>query len=158
MATLIGTRGSASFPVGGIGEASNQKIAWGSYTFTANPPAATVVRKCKVPKNAVVLGGYVQGADLDTGTEEMDFDIGWEANGVESADPDGFGNFGVVTGDAVTGIKPEAGIYYILGGVLFTTGPQKFSEETIISVTVNTDAATGGTGILTVVVWYVLDF
>jgi len=158
MATLTGTRGTTTFPVGGFGEASNLKVAWGSYTFAVNPTAADIVRPCWVPKNARVLGGYIQGADIDTGTEELDMDVGWLANGVEAADPDGFGNFDVITGDAVTGVKPEVGIYFNLGGVLYTTGPQKFSEDTCLSVTVNVDAHGGGTGILTLVAFYVIDY
>jgi hypothetical protein len=97
----------------------------------------------------------VQGADIDTGTEELDFDIGWAANGAESADPDGFGNFGVVTGDVSVHLA-VAGIYLPFQGVLQTTGPQTFTRETIIQAVVNTDAATGGTGILTAVVFYVM--
>ena len=158
MATLIGTRGAATFPVGGYGEGSDLKIAWGSYTLAANPAQNDVIRFCKVPANARVLGGFLQGKDIDTGTEAFDLDIGWLANGVEVADTDGFGNFGVFTGDAVTDVRPEVGIYYPLGGVLFTTGPQKFTTETVIAGLVNAAANAGGTGILSVCLFYVLDY
>lgn len=158
MATLTGVRGTTTFPVGGPGNATDLKVAWGSYTFAVNPTAADIVRPCKLPKNARVLGGYIQGADLDTGTEALDMDVGWLANGTEVADPDGFGNFGVITGDAVADVKPEVGIFFNLGGVLYTTGPQKFSDETIVSVTVNAPANATGTGIFTVVVFYVMDY
>jgi len=159
MATLTGTRGAPTFPVGGFGEASNLKVAWGSYNFAANPTAADIVNLCWVPKWACVIGGYVQGTDLDTNaTEELDFDIGWLANGTEAADPDGLGNFGVVTIDTVAGIKPESGFYLPLSGVLNTTGPQKFSEDTVIALTVNVDSATFAAGILTAVVFYVMDY
>lgn len=154
MATLTGTRGADGVAVGGFGDGCNLKVAWGSYTFAANPTAADVVRLCWLPKGARVLGGYVQAADIDTGTEALDIDIGWEANGSESADPDGFGNLGVWSGDAVTDVRPEVGIYYPLGGVLLTTGPQLFNEKTRIIATVNTAANAGGTGIMTVVVFY----
>ena len=159
MATLTGTRGTTTFPVGGFGEASNLKVAWGSYNFATNPPAGDIGRLCWVPKNAIVLGGYVQGSDLDTNaTEELDFDLGWLANGTEAADPDGLGNFGVITTDTVAGIKPESGFYLPLSGVLNTTGPQKFSADTVIAITVNVDAATFAAGILTAVVFYVIDY
>lgn len=158
MATLTGTRGAANYPVGGYGQATSLKVAWGSYTLAANPTQNDVIRFCKVPANARVLGGFVQAADIDTGTEAFDLDIGWLANGVEAADTDGFGNFGVWTGDAITDLKPEVGIYLPLGGVLFTTGPQKFSAETVIAGLVNAAANATGTGIITVVVFYVLDY
>lgn len=158
MATLTGTRGTPTFPIGGFGDSSNLKVAWGSYTFAVNPTAADIVNLCWVPKNARVLGGYVQAKDLDTGTEALDIDIGWLANGSDAADPDGFGNLGTWTGDAITDLRPEVGIYYPLGGVLFTTGPQKFAEDTVIAATVNTPANATGTGIMTAVVFYVIDY
>lgn len=158
MATLTGARAVDGFPVGGYGAGTDLKVAYGSYTFAVNPTAADPVRFCKVPANGLVLGGYLQGKDIDTGTEAFDLDIGWLANGVEAADTDGFGNFGVLAGDAITELKPETGIYFPLGGVLFTTGPQKFSAETVIAGLVNAPANAGGTGILTVVVFYVLDY
>lgn len=158
MATLTGTRATTTFPVGGWGAGSDLKVAWGSYTLAANPSQNDVIRFCKVPKNARVLGGYLQGADIDTGTEAFDLDIGWLANGVDAADTDGLGNFGVITGDAVTELKPETGIYFPLGGVLLTTGPVKFSEDTVIAGLVNAAANATGTGILTVVVFYVMDY
>lgn len=158
MATLTGVRGTTTFPVGGPGDAADLKVAWGSYTFAVNPTAADIVRICKIPKNSRILGGYLQGVDLDTGTEALDMDVGWLANGTEAADPDGLGNFGTITGAVITSLRPEVGIYYPLGGLLLTTGPMKFTEETVITVTVNTPANATGTGIITVVVFYVMDF
>ena len=75
----------------------------------------------------------------------------------DAADPDGFGNLGVWTGDAITDWKPVAGIMYPLQGVLLTGGPKKFAAETTIQVEANAAAATGGTGTMTVVVYYFVD-
>ncbi|WP_457797628.1 hypothetical protein [Methylocystis sp. S23] len=117
---------------------------------------------CKLPAGAVVIGGWVMGDDLDTGTEALDFDIGWAANGVEEADPDGFGNFGVVTGDAFSAgnLSMSAGINYwlpsVTGSKLADLGPLSFSAETTVTVTINAAANAGGTGTLSVVLLYVV--
>jgi hypothetical protein len=42
-------------------------------------------------------------------------------------------------------------------GVLITGGPKKFAAETTIQVEANAAAATGGTGTMTVVVYYFID-
>lgn len=155
--TLTATRAASTFPVGGVGPATALHVATGTYEIAANVEDGDIFEMCKVPAGAVVVGGWLMGDDLDTGIEALDMDIGWAANGVESADPDGLGNLGVWTGDAVAGIKPEAGIYYPFSGVLYTTGPKKFSATTTIQVEANVAAATGGTGTLTVVVLYFID-
>jgi hypothetical protein len=157
MATVYSNRGADSFPVpqpvgGGV-----LNVHWGTYNYATNLAAADVIRFLTLPARSTVIGGYLQGSDLDTGTEELDINIGWLANGVESADTDGFGNFDTLTGDAITELKPEAGIYRPLGGVLFAAagGPQFFTTETKIVGTVVTDAATLTAGKLTLVVFYV---
>lgn len=158
MATLTSTRAATGFPVDGVGEGQSLKVAYGTYTLAANPSQNDVIQECWLPAFARVLGGWVQAKDIDTGTESFDADVGWEANGAEAADPDGFGNFGVWTGDAVTDLRPEVGVYFPLGGVLFTTGPQKFTRQTRVSLTVNAAANATGTGQITVVVLYVMDY
>ena len=155
MATLTGSRAASTYPVPKGTGAGNLKVAWGSYNIATALSQNDIVQFCRVPAGAVVIGGYVQGKDIDTGTEAFDFDIGWAANGTEALDADGFGNFGVWDGDAVAQLRPEAGIFYPLGGVLLTTGPQTFTNETIIQGTCNAAANAGGTGILTVVVFFV---
>lgn len=155
--TLTSKQAQASAPVGGPGDAYNLKVAVGVYEIAANVEDGDIFEMCKIPAGAVVVGGHVMGDDLDTGIEALDMDIGWASNGTDAADPDGFGNLGVWTGDAVTGIKPEAGIYYPFAGVLYTGGPKKFAAETTIQIEANVAAATGGTGTVTVVVYYYID-
>ncbi|MBA2690066.1 MAG: hypothetical protein H0U63_04620 [Burkholderiales bacterium] len=157
MATLTATRAGANFPVAGHGFGGALKVAWGTYTLAANPTAADIVRFCRVPAYATVIGGWLMGADIDTGTGVFDFDIGWEDNGTDVADPDGFGNMGALNGTAVTNYAPAGGILIPLQGVLLTAGPKTFAAETIISGTVITAANAGGTGVLTVRVDYMLE-
>ena len=156
MATLTATRAASTFPVAAPVGGGVLCAAYGSYTLAANPTAGDIIQFCRVPAGATVIGGYLQGADLDTNaTEELNLDLGWAANGAEAVDTDGFGNFDVITGD-VSVHMAVAGIYLPFQGVLITTGPQLFTRETIIQATINVDAATGGTGILTAVAFYVM--
>lgn len=154
MATFSATRAASTHPVtahtGGV-----LNVAWGSIEVAANPVAADIYELCRVPAGAVVVGGYMFGDDLDTNaTETLDLDIGWAANGSDAADADGLGNFGAQTTDTVAGIKPEAGILFPFGGVLITTGPQSFVNETVIQATCVATAATFAAGTLGAVVFY----
>ena len=56
----------------------------------------------------------------------------------------------------MTDLRPETGIYYPLGGVLFSTGPQAFTAETTVQGVCNAAANAGGTGNITVVVYYII--
>lgn len=155
MATLTAARAASTFPVAKPIGAGILCCAYGVYTPTVNFTAADIIEFCRIPAGAVVVGGYLIGADIDTGTETLDIDIGWAANGVEVADPDGFGNFGVSSGDVIVELIPVPGIYRPFQGTLMTLGPQTFSAETTITGTVNAIAATFATGPLTCVVHYV---
>lgn len=163
MATLTAANAASTAAVKGHGMAGNVKCAWGTYTLAANPTAADILQFCRVPAGARIVGGNLYGADIDTGTEELDLDIGWAANGgsgtYDAADPDGLGNFGVITGDAFAAgnISNVTGINYPLAGLLVTGVLPYFTRETIIQGVFNVDAATGGTGILTLVVYYVIE-
>ena len=118
---------------------------------------------CKLPAGAVVLGGHLYAADIDTNaTETLDIDVGWAANGgsgtYDSADSDGLGNFGVITGDAfATGnVSNETGVHYPLAGLLATGVLPSFTAETTIQVLFNATAATFSAGSVSVVVFYVV--
>ncbi len=156
MATFTATRAASTFPTyKGLG-AGNLNCAYGVIEVAANPVANDVYAMCKVPAGAVVVGGRVYSDDLDTNaTETLDLDIGWAANGVEAADPDGFGNLGVQGTDTVAGVKAEGGYNYSLGGKLITDGPQAFTAETTITVNCVATAATFAAGTLSVVVYYI---
>lgn len=118
----------------------------GVFEISTALAADDIVEMVKLPAGATVIGGYLRATDIDTGTETLDIDVGWAANGTETADEDGFGNLGVWTGDSNNNFE--------LAGVLYTTGPQYFTEETTIQLDVNAAANAGGTG----KIWLVVDF
>lgn len=154
MTTFTAARAASTFPVtsnrGGV-----LNVAWGTIEVAANPVAADIYEMCRIPAGAVVVGGRILSDDLDTNaTETLDLDVGWLANGVESADPDGLGNLGVFTTDTVAGVKPESGYNFALGGLLITDGPKSFTNETVIAVTCVATAATFAAGTLSVVVYF----
>lgn len=154
MATFTATRAAANFPVTKP-SAGSLGVAWGTIEVAANPVQNDVYQMCRVPKGAIVVGGYIYSDDLDTNaTETLDLDVGYAANGTDTADPDAFGNLGVMGTDTVAGIKVESGYQYPFGGVLITDGPKQLNAETIITVTCNATAATFAAGTLSVVVYY----
>lgn len=157
MATFTATRGRPGFPVAGMGGGGDLKVAWGTYAIAANPVNTDVIQMCRTPRFATVIGGIVFGADIDTGTETLDFDAGYAANGVDIADPDAWGNFGVSSGDAITELIPVAGIWKPFQGILLTGGPKRLGAETIHTLTFNATANAGGTGQISMLVWYTLD-
>ena len=156
MATNTATRAASTFPVFKPVGAGIMCAAYGTIEVSSNPSAADVFNMCKIPAGAVVVGGRIYSDDLDTNaTETLDLDVGWAANGSEAADSDGFGNLGVMGTDTVAGVKAEAGYNYAFGGKLITDGPQAFTADTTITVTVVAGAATFAAGTLSVVVYYV---
>jgi hypothetical protein len=157
MPNVTSTRATAGFPATLFAGAGVVNAAWGSFTLTANPTAADIFFACKIPAGATVIGGWLRGTDIDTGTAALDIDVGWAANGGSgvgaTADPDGFGNFGVLNGTAVTNYLPESGFLIPLHGTL-ATGPISFDAETSIQAVFNAPANAGGTGTLTLIVLY----
>jgi len=155
MTTFTATRAGESLPVFKASGAGILCAAYGTVEIATNPVAADIYEMCRVPAGAVVVGGMIYADDLDTGVETLDMDIGWAANGSDAADPDGFGNLGVWTGDVTTDVKPVAGNMFNFQGVLLADGPKAFVNETVIQLVANVTAATGGTGTLSAVVYYV---
>ena len=163
MTTLTSTAAAATAPVFKAG-GNVVQVARGSYSITVNPTAADIYEMCKLPAGAVVLGGRVIGADLDTnGTETLDMDLGWAANGgsgtYDAVDADGLGNFGVWVGDAFAGGNTFgiAGNGFDLAGILATGIFPYFTKETLIQLTCVATCATFTAGSASVVVYYVVD-
>lgn len=153
--TLTATRAADTFPVYRPKGSGELAVAYGSYTVAANVEDGDIFEMCKIPAGAVIVGGWFSADDLDTGTESIDLDLGWAANGSEAADADGLGNFGVLTGDAVTGYKPTVGTLLPVQGTLVTgTGFPTFTAETTIQVEANAAAATFAAGDIRVAIFY----
>lgn len=156
MAILTAARAASTAPVPGLPIPNGVLgVAWGVYSLAANPTAADIIHFCKVPAGATVIGGFLQGSDLDTnGTEELDISIGWAANGTDAVDVDGFGALSVLTGDASVHL-PVAGLWLPFANIIQNPGFKTFAAETTLTATINVDAATFTAGVLKMVAWYV---
>lgn len=134
------------------GAGLNNATLFGSFNVqTALAPADTI-NFFTAPKGFTYITGFLYGLDLDSNaTETLDIDIGI------ATDPDFFGNLGVITGDAIAGIKPEASIWMPLGGNSRVIAPTAFTEDTDVIATVNAAAATAAAGRIAVVMFGVIN-
>ena len=162
--TLTATRGAATFPGPATPTvAGTVMVAWGTYAIAAAVEDGDIFEMCWVPAGARILGGMLYGADIDTGTETLDMDIGWAANGgsgtYDAADPDGLGNLGVLTGDAFAAgnVSPVAGLMYPLSGILATGLLPYFTKKTKIQIEANAASNAGHTGDVSLVIYYTVD-
>lgn len=168
--TLTANRAKAAVAAFGHGIAGNLKCAYGQYSIAvAALEDGDIFEMCWLPPRSLVVGGILYIDDLDTGTEAVDIDLGWADNGAAStyvaadgtsysndgatADPDGFVNGGVLTGDAITDLLAAGSnirIFPMVGGFRF------FAEKTKVQLEVNVAQATPQAGVASVVVFYVL--
>lgn len=120
-----------------------------------------IFKMCKVPAGSLVIGAEMHIADLDTGTEAVDIDLGWADNGGGSetitladgttytnmydgsAAPAGLVDAGVLTGDVITDVQ-AAGLNS--RRACLVNGPIYFSRETTIQLEVNVAQATPQAG------------
>ncbi len=160
--TLTSTRAAATFPVFKPSGAGLLCCAYATYEIAADVEDGDIFEMCKVPAGAVIVGGTFYGDDLDTGSETIDMDIGWAANGgsgtYDTADPDGLGNLGVLTGDsfAAGNVSPVTCLVYPFSGVLSNGDLPTFTNETTIQIEANAGAATFVAGAVSLVVYYVV--
>ena len=133
--------------------------AYGTYEVAANVEAGDIFEMCKIPPGSTIVGGYFYCDDLDTGTEVLDMDVGWAANGNEVADSDGLGNLDVLTGDALAAgnLSNVAGLIYPFMGEFANGDLPTFTAETTIQVVAIAPAGTFTAGAMSVVVYYVVD-
>lgn len=154
----IGTVSSAQVatgkPVAGHGFAGNVKVAYGTYNIAAVTADGDIIQMCRTPAGATVIDVAIYGQDIDTGTEAWAFSAGFAANGVDTADPDAWGAFTAVTGDGLG--TSTAGVRIFGAGLLATAGPKTFTVETMHQIEVDTAANAGGTGRVTMLVYYIL--
>lgn len=157
--TLTGRFAARTFPKPGIGWATQLVPIFGSYTIPGAVEDGDIFEMCWIPKNFLVMAGLFQAVDLDTGTETLDMDLGWAANGggtetytaadgtvftnaFGSATPAGFLNMGVLSGDPITDLITTAAIWrpIPMGAGLFA------SRDTLVQVEANAPANAGHVG------------
>ena len=162
--TFTSTRAAAGFPVAQAQTGGALQVAYGTLEVAANPTDGDIYKLCKIPAGSTIMGGAWYGDRLDTnGSETLDIDIGWAANGGsgtdDSANPDGLGDLGTLTGDvfALGSTSPTTGYIYPFAGILALGDLPTFTKETMIQAECNTTAATFAAGAISVVVYYTTD-
>lgn len=154
MTAYAATKGSPTTPVGeGIG-GPVANVIHSTFEIETALEANDTIDMFWLPKCEVVWG-FLQGDDLDSGTETLELDVGHPANsdynGSESADPDRFLDSGVISGDAVAGVSPAyagAGMFWLPFNGL-KDGPVSLTGyKTLVQVTATAAAATGHLGTL----------
>ncbi len=119
---------------------------WGTYEIATALSSSDTITFFEVPAGTTVVGGWLYADDLDTGIETLEIDIG------DASSATRFLNSGVITGDAVTGTKPEAGIAVPLFGTL-KDGPYTYTTATNVIGTITAAAASGGTGTISLLLY-----
>lgn len=149
---------------------ANAKVGFGIYTYGAAAVVNDVINLFVLPKNSLVIFGFLMTDDIDTGTEALEIDVGFLANGGGSATlktNDGtvwtnaastgaaaaLVDSGVLTGDAITDLIP-AGMNF--RPFQLKTGPKFFSEETQVQAKITAAANAGGTGTIYVGAIYIM--
>lgn len=150
--TYTADRAATGIPVFKPSGSGLLAVAHGKF-YVASTADGNIYQMARLPAGACVVDGFVRGEDIDSGDGSLDFDLGWAANGTEAASTAGLGNFGPTAAVAVSGVRAENQIYYPLNGSL-ALGPVCFSAETVIQIEMNTAANGGGTGEISVGVYY----
>jgi hypothetical protein len=151
------------------GLAKGLKVWHRKYEIAANVEDGDIFVLGYVPKDSMVIASAFSCDDIDTGTEALDMDVGWAANGGGAAtyyDPDtgvtytnsgenasvsGLHNSGVLTGDGLA--ESHTGNQRIQ----FYPDPLYFSEETKIQIEAHVAANAFAAGTAAVyILYYVL--
>lgn len=160
MATVATNQYTNGTPAG-HGLSGTMKTWFGTYTIATALLANDLINVLKLPKNCLITGGHMTTTDIDTGTEALEIDIGFTANGggaatVEVADgttytnnnsgvasATGFIDSGVMNGDTITDLLAGMNFRPVQG---VKNGPMYFSEETVVQAKITAAANAGGTG------------
>lgn len=129
----------------GVGPANSLKVLYGTYEIASALSANDIIDMFVAPAGFVPLYGWLQGDDIDTGTESLEIDVG------TSGDATKYLNSGVITGDVITGLKTVAGVYMPLQEDIWTVKPTAFTTDTTIQCKITAAANSGGTGTLTLI-------
>jgi len=150
------------------GLSKNVKVWHAKYEIAANVEDGDIFELGYLPKNCMVIGSVFVCDDIDTGTESLDMDLGWAANGGGSAtytDPEtnvtytnsgatasatGLSNAGVLTGDGI------AELHTGNQRIQFYPDPLYFAEKTMVQIEANAAANAFAAGTAAAYVLYYL--
>ena len=132
-------------PIPGTGAGGDLKVLVGSYTFASITIVNDVVHMFTIPVGFTPLFGWLVGDDLDTGTEELEIDVGVVGDTTKYLDS------GVISGDTIANEKITVGIKIPLVEDLMTVTPTQVATEVDCIATITAAAQATGTGTITVI-------
>lgn len=161
--TLTGNFAKAKVPPFGHGYGGALYVAHGHYDVAANVEDGDIFELFRTPGKFLAIMGLFQADDIDTGTEALDIDIGWAANGAGSstftdvdgteytnaagsASASGLLNAGVLSGDGVLDVLTAGSNWR---PIVMPT-PKFFYAPTLIQAEVNAAAGTFTAGTISV--------
>lgn len=158
MVTVVGTRnfGRTDQQAVSVAAGTSVQCLYFQYDITTAAAATDTVTVGYLPAFAVPIGGWFSAADIDSGTESLDIDLGIAANGVDSVDTDFFMNGGIFTGD-VPDDADFMGVPTNHANFRHFAGPfpvVQLGARTEVKLLFNAVAQAGGTGKLTVCILY----
>jgi hypothetical protein len=168
MAAFTATRAGIRTPSASNGWAQDIKRAWGTIEVTAAPVNGDTYTMLKLPKGAMIVGGYLQGDKLDSagsGSACLTINIGLDAAVVTatgttvttSSTSNALASAWALGPDtvAVTGYKADTAVRNLpLGSLLLTDGPLFVTDEANVIVKATNTACGFTTGTLTLMVDY----
>lgn len=169
MATIFtATRAAGRRPSESHGWAADIKRAWGTIEVSTAPINGDTFYMCKLPKGAMIIGGYLQGDKLDSsgsGSACLTVNIGVDAaittatgtSVTTASTSNALASAWALGPDAaaVTGYKPDSSVRNLpLGSLLLTDGPLLVGDECNVIVKATNTACGFTTGTLTLLVDY----
>lgn len=168
MTQFTATRANPRAPSAAAGWAQDLKRAWGTIEITAGPITNDTYVMCRLPKGAMIVGGWLQGDKIDSagsGSACLTINIGVDA-AITTA-----GGTAVTTAStsnalasawalgpdtaAVTGYKNDSAVRNLpLGSLLLTDGPLLVGDECNVIVKATNTVCGFTTGTLTLLVDY----
>ena len=155
MATFTATPAGRNKPAKSSGWAGQRQVAVGTVDLGAVLAAADVIKFCRVPKGAVIVGGRLFGDPLASGTyasQCLTLNIGVDASIVTalgtavttSSTSEALGADLAPNSDAVSGVgNSSTAIDMPLGGLLYEQGPIRLEADAIVYATIVTSAGAG---------------
>lgn len=171
MATFTATPAETRKPAKSSGWAGAKQVAIGTYDVGTILAAADVIKFCKLPRGAVVVGGRLFGDPLASGTfasQCLTLNIGVDASVVTAigtavttlSTSTALGSSLAPNSDAVSGVGTgETIITMPLGGLLCTHGPFRLEADGTVYATIVTSAGAGSwlSGTLSIAVDYFVE-
>jgi hypothetical protein len=157
MATYVASQAGAAKVPNAVGFAGQKQVAVGiipdvsaaagTATVTTGPISGDIYRMVKLPKGAVVVGGFVRGSRMSSGTSYGSSSLSFNAGFSGLIKTLGGTSIGLTTVSnalgainptyaEVSGVNNDSGLDHRLGGLLYSLGPLVLQEDQFVQLKV----------------------